>query len=634
MIALSFGLLWFHICGSSGPDTSFEPLSAREMLVARDLFLVAPAIKGHEVQFADLRLLEPEKNATAVSAEQRQAQAVLYDRTRNRTFSATADLDRRKLLVWKDDGLAQPLMVNRDYEIAYRALDNYPAWQLALKRRGVKDLKAVHVEPWAPGPPPGLKPTGKRLMKMLAYVRGDARNPYARPLEGLVATIDLVSHKVVQLEDKDLGPIPPDPGDYPAKTVMPLPPLQVTQPAGVGFELKGHSVQWQHWRFSYSFQPREGLVLHRIGWQDGSRLRTILYRASLAEMSVPYGDPDPTWSWRAAFDVGEYGLGFQTCSLHPGQDVPDYASLFSETIPRQDGTPNQIKNAVAIYERDGGILWRHWDYERDETVSRRARDLVVCTMATVGNYDYLIQYVFQQDGGIHMEVDLTGIMLARSTERPREGNHEMGETSHVVAPYLAAVNHQHYMCFRLNFDIDGAGDNEVLEGQTESTPSPDGNAFSMSERPLKTETQAERDISPFTHRVWRVVNPDHRNSSNWMSGYMIVPGETAIPFSLPSNRSHKLAAFTQHTLWVTRYHPDERFPAGEFPNLNPEPHGLPDYVANNESILHTDVVVWYTIGVTHIPRPEDWPITPTHKASFDLIPVGFFDRNPALDVQP
>ena len=33
-----------------------------------------------------------------------------------------------------------------------------------------------------------------------------------------------------------------------------------------------------------------------------------------------------------------------------------------------------------------------------------------------------------------------------------------------------------------------------------------------------------------------------------------------------------------------------------------------------------------------LPRREDWPVMPTAKKSFELLPYGFFDRNPALDL--
>lgn len=44
------------------------------------------------------------------------------------------------------------------------------------------------------------------------------------------------------------------------------------------------------------------------------------------------------------------------------------------------------------------------------------------------------------------------------------------------------------------------------------------------------------------------------------------------------------------------------------------------------------MVLWHTFGISHIPRPEDWPVMPVEACGFRLRPWGFFDRNPTLDV--
>ena len=96
-------------------------------------------------------------------------------------------------------------------------------------------------------------------------------------------------------------------------------------------------------------------------------------------MAVPYGDTDRNWRWRSAFDVGEYGMGRLASSIEPNTDAPANATLLDVTYASDEGEPYQLKNAVGIYERDGGMLWKHYESYSKTNESRRARrDSLVC----------------------------------------------------------------------------------------------------------------------------------------------------------------------------------------------------------------------------------------------------------------
>jgi primary-amine oxidase len=131
-----------------------------------------------------------------------------------------------------------------------------------------------------------------------------------------------------------------------------------------------------------------------------------------------------------------------------------------------------------------------------------------------------------------------------------------------------------------------------------------------------------------------VVNPNIHNRLGQSVGYKLIPGENILPFAHPDSWIIKRAGFMTKHLWVTPYHSDERYPSSKYPNQNPGGEGLPKWTQANRSIDNTNIVVWYTFGHHHIPRPEDWPIMPTAYIGFTLKPVGFFDSNPALDVPP
>ncbi|MES4793489.1 MAG: tyramine oxidase, partial [Chloroflexota bacterium] len=172
--------------------------------------------------------------------------------------------------------------------------------------------------------------------------------------------------------------------------------------------------------------PREGLVLYTLGYEDGERVRPILYRASLCEMVVPYADPDPLWSFRNAFDLGEYGIGRSANTLVPGNDTPENAVFFDAPFANDAGEAWSLPRAVALYERDGGLLWRHKDAASRTVESRRARELVLGFVTTIGNYDYGLDWIFYQDGTLQLQVVLTGIMLPKGVASTASGPHDRG----------------------------------------------------------------------------------------------------------------------------------------------------------------------------------------------------------------
>ena len=128
------------------------------------------------------------------------------------------------------------------------------------------------------------------------------------------------------------------------------------------------------------------------------------------------------------------------------------------------------------------------------------------------------------------------------------------------------------------------------------------------------------------------MNPSQKNNLGMERGYILAPGSNSVPYALPDSLARKRAGFMDHHVWVTKYRPRELYAGGDYPNQSEGGDGLPRYAARNEPIENTDLVLWYTLNVTHIPRPEEWPVMPTTTVGFRLIPAGFFEANPALDV--
>jgi primary-amine oxidase len=284
-----------------------------------------------------------------------------------------------------------------------------------------------------------------------------------------------------------------------------------------------------------------------------------------------------------------------------------------------------IPRAVALYERDGGIAWKH-----DEE-ARRARDLVIGFVSTVGNYDYGFDWIFHQNGTLEVRVALTGVMAAKAIA---DGAHD--PYSHLVGKNLAAPHHQHFFTFRLDMDVDSPSPNRVVEMNSVPMPTgpanPYGGAFQMQETELRTESEAQRNLNLATSRKWIVTNPSARNPLGHPTGYALLPGENAVLFAQPDSWVRKRAAFLNSHVWVTLYQGGEMYAGGDYPNQSRGGDGLPRWTAANRTLHNQDVVLWYTMGITHNPRPEDWPVMPVHSAGFQLVPWGFFGRNPLMDL--
>jgi primary-amine oxidase len=178
--------------------------------------------------------------------------------------------------------------------------------------------------------------------------------------------------------------------------------------------------------------------------------------------------------------------------------------------------------------------------------------------------------------------------------------------------------------------------NAVEEAEAERVPmgegNPYGNAFRQRRTRLSREWQAQRRADGSVVRSWHIVNPEKRNALGQNVGYALLPEGRATLLADEASSIHARATFATNHLWVTRYDPAQRYPAGDFVNQNPGGAGLPAWVRADRDIDGEDIVVWHTFGTTHFPRPEDWPVMPVDHTGFTLKPVGFFDRNPALDV--
>lgn len=623
--------------------TSPHPLSP---LTPQEIERASQAAKAYvqgttRLRFASVNLYEPDKrlitSGTAHDAIARDAFVIALDPDTCTTHEFVVSLDRNEVESHRELKDVQPSIMLDEFLQCEEAVKTDPGYQAALSRRGIESTDLIMVDPWSAGYYGESELQGRRLSRALSWIKaGPEDNGYARPIEGLIAIVDLAEMRVIHIEDHGVTPLPSMSGNYrtdqAGKLRDDIKPLEVIQSDGASFTLEGYQLSWQKWKMNVGFTSREGLVIHTVSYTDKDKSRPILYRASLCEMVVPYGDPSPNHNRQNAFDVGEYGIGSLANSLELGCDCLGTIAYLDGSVVMTDGSAMVIKNAICIHEEDFGILWKHVDWRTNHAEVRRSRRLVVSSISTVGNYEYGFFWYFYQDGKIEFEVKLTGIVNTAAVVSGTKPKYAA-----LLNKELAAPIHQHFFNVRLDMSVDGPL-NSVYEVHTESDPAgpdnPMGNGFYSVSTELESEKQAQQLIDPFSARYWKIANKHSINAVDEPVAYKLVPGSNVPSFNLENSWFTQRAGFVKNHLWVTPYKPQERYAAGDYPNQSKGGEGLVAWTEEDRNISDTDLVVWYTMGAHHVVRPEDWPVMPVSYIGFHLMPLGFFDQNPAMDLPP
>ena len=615
-----------------------ESLYADEVATAVKLF--REHHDDDQTFFSSISLNEPKKSdVLSGDAVSRIISLTGVDQQSDGGFVALVDVTVKKVLTTTRMTLAAQVAYNFiDFGVAITLTKSNAQWLQAVAARGIdistdEAVALIQIDPWpAGGYAHESIPQGHRALRCIAFVRENATdNGYARPIHGLIAHVDLTTRTITHIEDNGVIPMPTASGRFDSESQRSirsdLKPLSITQPEGSSFQVDGNKISWQGFEVRASVHPVNGLVLHKLSLQG----RPILYRAALSEMVVPYGDSDPMHSWKHVLDASEYNMGTMINSLKLGCDCLGEIHYLDSHQVTFDGNARTIENAICIHEEDYGIQWKHTDALSKTTEVRRSRRLVISSVFSIGNYDYGFYWYLYLDGTIQMEVKLTGIVgvsaFTEETVNPAQAP--------IIGENLSSPVHQHLFCFRLDWHLDG-GSNSLFENQIELIPTspsnPEGTQFQSVSRPLATESEAIRDNAPHVSRNWKVVNPASKNKWGVPVAYKLLPAASPTMFAQAGSQIALRAAFASHNLWATPFAEDELSAAGPSTVMHAGQGGLAEMTAGNRNIDDCDLVMWHTVALTHVPRPEDWPVMPVEYTGFHLIPVGFFNENPTLDL--
>lgn len=632
--------------GDGEPYTAQHPLDALtpEEIALGTSLLRDQGLASDSTRFPVFTLKEPAKSEVlawkAGDPLHRVAHIVTWDS--GVATEIDIDLTNRAVVTSKALPSVQPSIMDAEWAKARDKFIADPRYKAAIARRGLDKGHKVFCTPNSAGYYPSEAFKDRRILRIPCFDDVEKLHPsLARPIEGLMGVVDSTSGEVIDVIDREVVDLPPAPRGYGKTAPTAFPPLRsidIVNDNGSNITLSNNlEVGWFRWKFHVRADRRAGLVLSLAKFDDGQAERLAVYQMYLSEIFVPYMDPNPTWSYRTFLDAGEFGLGYLSSSLRAGVDCPETAVMVDLTFPNDVGGSYMRPRALCIFERPtGDPAWRHYS-SGNKTVNGRAEtELVVRHIPTLGNYDYIVDYVFTQRGNINVRLGATGFDAVKSVASADMNSPTIKtdtEYGALIAPYTVAPYHDHYYSFRIDLDVDGPVNQVNMDSFI-----PDTIANSTTRRSLwRLGTTCMETEGPLDHSgrgyggdVIRVVNSKavtprlKYNPSYWIS-YDHAVTSLLDPDDPPQLR----AAFSGKTLWVTKYKPNELWASGDFPNLSHGGDGLPAFVADKESIKDQDVVLWYTMAFRHPTRPEDFPILPTYWHEFSLRPFRFFDYDPS-----
>ncbi|KAJ5763405.1 hypothetical protein N7533_002086 [Penicillium manginii] len=574
--------------------------------------IVRDYINPKTVKFNCITLREPRKaeyaafKAGKIPAPDRRGFAIIIVRETEQVAEVVVNLKTHKVEEYKEITNAMPTLTLEDLDVMERIARKDARVIRACNEIGITDMSKVFLDAWAIGIDERWG-YDRRLQQGLAYYRNsEFDNQYAHPLDFSVVA-DTEKEEVLSVDvrlvngERTAPPLeehnflPDFVGDK--YNHDRLKPIDITQPEGVSFKVRGNELSWANFKMHIGFNYREGIVISDVRSHDmyEDRERTLFNRISVVEMVVPYGCPEKPHHKKHAFDVGEYGSGLMTNSLKLGCDCKGAIHYMDGVMSTGNGEAAVIKNAICIHEEDNGLLYKHTDYRDGTVISARDRKLIVSQIITAANYEYGFYHTFTLDGTYKLEMKLTG-MLNTYCMHPTETAAPYGTQ---VAADITAHNHQHIFSLRA------------------------------------------ADYCYETQRSWDIVNPNRMNEiAKKPIGYKILNNNCPPLLAKPGSTVYNRAAFARKPLWVTPYKDYELFPAGDYvcqstgEENHPHNSTILDWAKRNENIENTDIVCYIQFGLTHFPRTEDFPIMPAEPVSVMLRASNFSIKNPGLWVPP
>ncbi|KAF5517897.1 Copper amine oxidase 1 [Colletotrichum aenigma] len=605
------------------PKHPLDPLSVDEVRKASQLLLQELSLPPMCIRFKVVDLAEPSKDEVLAHLQRGNRvpdrKARIYYHQKNSKVLTKSILNVSSGILETTEELpdVQGPVDWVEYDLVTKACNKHPAVLAEIAKLKVPPSARIVNDPWAYGTDDPFE--RRRLFQCYMYLAlndDEEANHYSTPLP-LAPIFDAHTMELVDLQRLPLGVgdeldtetqpwTPVEPVEYSANILgtealrKDLKPLHIIQPEGPSFQIDDRTVLWQKWQFQLGWSLREGPVLHDVRYGE----RSLFYRVSMSEMTVPYGDPRTPYHRKQAFDLGDSGFGLTSNSLALGCDCLGHIAYFDGVRVSATGDPVLMPNVVCMHEVDDGIGWKHTNFRNGKSSVVRDRKLVIQCTSTVANYEYILAFVLDQAANLHIEVRATGIL----STMPIRPDLSVSPWGTVVAPGVLAVNHQHLFCVRIDPILDGERNNTIVRDDCLSlrgNPNldPFGCAFRVKTTPITKPGGYDLDLS--SGRTYRITNPSRVNEiSGKPAGYKLHAAPSQMLMMGPETFNHRRGTFASKPIWVTRYRDDELWAAGEFTNQSREDTGLATYATRDENAENEDVVLWHCFGLTHVTRPE------------------------------
>lgn len=405
------------------------------------------------------------------------------------------------------------------------------------------------------------------------------------------------------------------------------------EPDGKRYTADSNHIEYMGWSFDFRVRSTSGPQFFDIRF-NGER---IVYELSLQEPTAFYGGYSPMQSYSDYLD-STWAMG-STFELVKGVDCPTTATYFDVVYFVDSAKPSKRRNAICVFEHSTGIpLRRHFDNDFEGGYNfyggMPGSSLVVRTISTPYNYDYIYDCIFHPNGVIEAKTSTTGY-LQTTFWTPEEDDYGTQVHKNVTGSI-----HDHMLHFKVDLDIAGLNNNfEAVSATIENISSrwfPNKRHIQkrVTRNLKKTEKAAAYKFDFKRPCYLNIYNPAKTNSQGVRRGYRIQLSGILDQLYPESWELTNGFSWSFYQMAVTKYKRTEDRSSSIYNqhDLYKPVVDFRKFIEDDENIVNQDLVAWVSVGLMHIPHSEDIPVTTTtgNSAGFFLRPFNYFDEDPSM----